>query len=242
MYKVISFGHKCTCAGLIQHLGLKTESYPFDWLISKLDTIKDCIETNFIHFLDVNNYKPKNMEVCHLIDGRKEFLWNEDVNVNMYYETNNNTELIDTNSAYHIKLGINHHNLNSAEDYEYYKRCINRLYELFDSDLKKYYIHFNPIMGINDYENNKENLLNSFENFSDFINTKTTNTFGIYFILVKRNENDEYTNSILIKETNNFKVFLINCNHNFIDSGKIMLGVCHVEINEVIQILQNIIM
>jgi hypothetical protein len=42
MYKVISFGHRCSSASFIQNLNLKTESYPFDWLVSKLDIIKDC--------------------------------------------------------------------------------------------------------------------------------------------------------------------------------------------------------
>ena len=50
MYKVISFGHRCSSASFIQNLNLKTESYPFDWLVSKLDIIKDCIETKFVHF------------------------------------------------------------------------------------------------------------------------------------------------------------------------------------------------
>ena len=50
MYKVISFGYRCSSATFIQKLNLKTESYPFDWIVSKLDVIKDCIETNFVHF------------------------------------------------------------------------------------------------------------------------------------------------------------------------------------------------
>lgn len=48
MYKVISFGHRCSTASFIQNL--KTESYPFDWLVSKLDIIKDCIEKSSFFF------------------------------------------------------------------------------------------------------------------------------------------------------------------------------------------------
>ena len=36
MYSVISFGHRCSSATIIQNLNLKTESYPFDWLVSKI--------------------------------------------------------------------------------------------------------------------------------------------------------------------------------------------------------------
>ena len=62
MYKVISFGHRCSSASFIRLLNLKSESYPFDWLVSKLDVIKDCIETKFVHFLDINNYITQNTE------------------------------------------------------------------------------------------------------------------------------------------------------------------------------------
>lgn len=233
MYKVISFGHRCTSSGFIKHLGLKTESYPFDWLISNLNVIQDCIETNFIHFLNVNNYKEKHMEVSHLIDNRKEYYWSENVNVNEYYENDKNN-----NSAYHTKLGINHRNLNVESDYEYYKRCINRLYDLLKTDIKKYYIHFKPIIGINEFEHNKEDIIKEFENFNIFIKTKTTNIFGIYFILIKHNETIK---SFKFRETNNYVVFIIYCNNDFIDSGVVMYGNCDVEQNEVIHILKNIL-
>jgi hypothetical protein len=36
-------------------------------------------------------------------------------------------------------------------------------------DIQKYYIYFNPIMGINDFQNNKENILNEFDNFNQYI-------------------------------------------------------------------------
>ena len=40
MYKVISFGHRCSSASFFQALNLKIESYPFAWLVSKLDVYK----------------------------------------------------------------------------------------------------------------------------------------------------------------------------------------------------------
>ena len=35
----VSFGYRCSCAGILKDLGLKHESYPFDWLISNLSVI-----------------------------------------------------------------------------------------------------------------------------------------------------------------------------------------------------------
>jgi hypothetical protein len=87
MYKVISFGHRCSSAAFIQRLNLKTESYPFDWLVSKLDIIKDCIETKFVHFLNVKNYITQNTETFNMIDNEKIHIANEVAEVNIYYET-----------------------------------------------------------------------------------------------------------------------------------------------------------
>ena len=36
-------------------------------------------------------------------------------------------------------------------------------------------------MGINDFQNNKETILNEFDNFNQYIIKKTKNIFGIYF-------------------------------------------------------------
>lgn len=229
MYKVISFGHRCSSASFIQNLNLKTESYPFDWLVSKLDVIKDCIETKFVHFLNINNYIVKNSETFNLIDNTKICMNCESVHVNVFYETDIH------NSTLNYKLGLNHHNVNN--DYEYYQRCINRLYELFETDIQKYYIYFHPIMGINDFHNNKENILNDFDNFNQYILEKTKNIFGLYFILIKHNENIK---SIKLKETSNYNIFILYCNDEFLDGGSPFMGNCNIEQEEVLSILKNI--
>ena len=229
MYKVISFGYRCSSAAFMQLLNLKTESYPFDWLVSKLDVIKDCIETKFVHFLNINNYIVKNSETFNLIDNTKICMNCESVHVNVFYETDIH------NSTLNYKLGLNHHNVNN--DYEYYQRCINRLYELFETDIQKYYIYFHPIMGINDFHNNKENILNDFDNFNQYILEKTKNIFGLYFILIKHNENIK---SIKLKETSNYNIFILYCNDEFLDGGSPFMGNCNIEQEEVLSILKNI--
>ena len=230
MYKVISFGHRCSSASFIQKLNLKTETYPFDWLVSKLDVIKDCIETKFVHFFNVDNYITKNTETFNIIDNTKTHICNEVIQVNVYYEKD-----IQNIQTYNFKLAINHHDINN--DYLYYQRCVNRLYELFESDIQKYYLHFYPIMGINDFQNNKDDILIEFDNFSQYIIEKTKNIFGIYFILIRYNENIK---SIQLKETENYIVFGIYCNDNFIDGGGPFMGEHIIEQEEVLSILKNI--
>ena len=230
MYKVISFGHRCSSASFIQLLNLKTESYPFDWLVSKLDVIKDCIETKFIHFLDVNNYITTNTETYNMIDNVKYNICNETVCVNMYYENNENEK-----STYLYKLTLTHGDI--KDQYEYYERCINRLYELFETDIQKYYIYLHPLIGINDYENNKNIILEDFNNFNNYIIEKTKNIFGIYFILIRHNENIK---SIKIEETENHVVFILYCNENFLDAGGTFIGDYNVEQEEVLSILKKI--
>jgi len=212
-------------------LNVKTESYPFDWLISKLDVIKDCIETNFVHFLNVNNYSIQNTETFNMIDNTKYYLCNEVVQVNTHYETNKNNR-----QTYNYKLALNHRYIH--EHYDYYQRCINRLYELFKSDINKYYIYFHPICGINEYQTNKDSILDEFDSFDKYIVGKTKNTFGIYFILIMHTVDDK---SIKIVETSTYVVFIVYCNNNFLDGGSPFMGVCEVECQEVAKILKNIL-
>ena len=55
--QICSLGYRCSSAGILKSLGLKTESYPFDWLVSRLPIIEHCLQTGFKHFLEVDNYE-----------------------------------------------------------------------------------------------------------------------------------------------------------------------------------------
>ncbi len=50
--KVISLGNWCGPAYYLKHRGWKTESYPFDWNFSTLESVKLCFSDNFDAFLD----------------------------------------------------------------------------------------------------------------------------------------------------------------------------------------------
>jgi Putative papain-like cysteine peptidase (DUF1796) len=239
MHKVISFGYRCSCASFLKILGLKTESHPFDWIVSKLDVVQDCIETNFIHFLNPDNYSTMHTETLNMIDGTKIHIGTETIEVNTYYESKlkclNNTGG-ENNSTYDFKLALTHNNLKNQDDFEYYQRCVARLYELFEVTDKKYYLYLHPIVGKNDYLNKKDTILSEFSVFHQFLLKKTTNLFGIYFILVKDNNSSK---SVKLVKGHDYDVIILYCNENFLDAGGTFMGNYHAEEAEVVNILRN---
>jgi len=54
-----SIGPDCHSSALLKLINLKTESYPFDWSVSSLTKILDCIEDKFAKFLDKSLYYKK---------------------------------------------------------------------------------------------------------------------------------------------------------------------------------------
>ena len=229
MTKVISFGYRCSSASFIQLLNLKTESYPFDWMISKLNTIIKCIETDFKDFYNIENYIYKTSETVNIIDGNKIHLVNENVLVNMLYE-----KFPENNYTLSYQLACNHKNI--KDDLEYYKRCILRLNELLKSDIKKIYIYIHPILGNNDFNTNKNNILEDFKYFNSYILSKTSNIFGIYFIMLKTCSIKKISD--IIESSDKYVVIIIYCNENFLDGGSPFMGNCLLEQNEIISILK----
>jgi hypothetical protein len=67
--KYISLGLNCQTAGSIKRLGYKTESYPFDWIISNINIVTDSINTDFQYFLD-KNYYLYNKNTKHIIHSK----------------------------------------------------------------------------------------------------------------------------------------------------------------------------
>jgi len=54
--KYISLGPNCQTSMSIQTIGYKTESYPFDWILTNVDVVLDCIENDFKDFLNKDFY------------------------------------------------------------------------------------------------------------------------------------------------------------------------------------------
>ena len=50
----ISLGYFCSVASELEKLGLRTESSPFDWVISDLEGVISNIQNCFVDYLDYN--------------------------------------------------------------------------------------------------------------------------------------------------------------------------------------------
>lgn len=109
---VCSLGTQCSSSSLIKNLGLKLESYPFDWIFTRPSIVIDCLQTNFTRLLDKSNY---NQSV------------KDNKNVHKYYYPNGLTM-------------FQHHNPYRNKDYEYFVRCVNRFNALLKSPNKKLFV------------------------------------------------------------------------------------------------------
>ena len=79
-YQLFPLGYRCSSAGILKQLQLKTESYPFDWLVSRLPVIQHCLETNFQYFIEdiSNNYAQyKTITQHYEFDGTTTFICDE---------------------------------------------------------------------------------------------------------------------------------------------------------------------
>lgn len=107
----ISLGSDCSIAYHLQKHGLRSFSFPFDWILSP--KIEKCIENDFIDLFDSSNYIEKNSKsFTPLLDED----WNEEKenNIKIYHSIYKFTFLHDT----FIDL------------IEKYKRRVNRFYKM----------------------------------------------------------------------------------------------------------------
>jgi hypothetical protein len=198
-YKLFSLGHRCSSAGILKYLGIKTESYPFDWMISRLNIIQDCIETDFIHFLKKENYEEKKTTTIHYSKHGNKFLCNENIVYNTYYQNKyNNDELFIPdplslpNDTYAHYLALNHRNILQDNDYEYFQRCIERFKSMIYDNEPKMYLYIHPVISTDDYQNQKDKIIQLFLNFQSYMSTinKNTHILGLFILVVRTHYDD----------------------------------------------------
>ena len=231
--KIIPMGYRCNSSEIIRILNLKKESYPFDWTISKLSTIQHCILNDFKEFLNIKNYIKKEMNNYNIIDDVSLLIGSGNYIINTYYDPID--KITDNFNTYDSKLLLVHHDIFKTEDYEYYKRCINRFKNLLNSDDKKLYIYIHKIIGINEYNKTKDDIIIEFINFNEFIKTISNNINGMFFILVKTDT--EYANLQIIN-SNPF-IYVVMTNKNFLDTGEIFYGSPFKEIELIIKAIKS---
>ena len=243
--KYISFGFRCSVASILKELNLKTESYPFDWIISRLHVIKHCIESDFTEFLNIKNYEKKHTNTYCMKDYNKKFICDEYINANMFYQPEH---LQNEENTYQYHLAMNHHNIFEEKDYSYYIRTIERLKtNLNDCSEEIKYIHFYPLIFENNF--NYEKTIKEIVDFDNFIFKKNKLTKGLFIILLQTVEELKLKTSQLISSseymilsdrTNNFpEIHIINTNSDFIDAGSIFMGNCEKETEEIKKIVFN---
>jgi hypothetical protein len=153
--KYCSLGIGCHSSQILKRIKLKEESYPFDWINSSTEVVRDCIKDNFSKFLDKSYYSPAENpwdddRVCHH-DFYKQFLIHDsDAAKQIFFR--------------HTDPSTNEH------DYSYYERCIDRFRNLLASEEHKVFLLILPNRG-DDITNSITDVLS----LSKFLEEYTTN-------------------------------------------------------------------
>ncbi|MBA9070400.1 hypothetical protein FHR71_004166 [Methylobacterium sp. RAS18] len=108
----ISLGSHCYTSYLLKKLSLKTSSMPFDWIFSNIPMVSHCISDKFDKFLDQKYYKP--IAVADRMHAHANLCDHS------YYKEN-----------YGVSYLFNHRDPTLVEDFEYYKRCVDRFNCIF---------------------------------------------------------------------------------------------------------------
>lgn len=112
--RVVSLGMRCATAQMLQDIGVRSVSYPFDWIFSTPEMVVHCLEDDFALLLRREEYLPtspqkrgRNLALCDHRTFRDDFgVWNM----------------------------FNHHNPMDPSDYAYLERCIDRFRALADAE------------------------------------------------------------------------------------------------------------
>jgi hypothetical protein len=221
--KIFSFGFRCSSAAILKRMGLKQESYPFDWLVSHLSVIKHCIENNFEEFLNINNYKRKYTNTYEMADSRNGFICDEHLMVNVFYQPQ---DMLDVENTYKCRLAMNHHNITEPEDTSYYNRCVSRFRELVISDEQKIYLHIRPVIRLEMYQENKKEIIRELVEFDNYVHTTMNQKCqGLIFIIVRDDNPDyQFRTETLYSSFNGTTIYLIYANSGFIDAGEMFMG------------------
>ena len=239
---LFSVGHRCTSASLIKEMRHKFETYPFDWVVSKLDVLVHCIETDFVEYLRIENYVEKQSETFNLCDDVKTHVCNENIVYNKYYENDYISDSPENKiGTYGMKLAMSHHDIRQEKDHQYFERCVERFKKILALPQQKFYLYVDPIMGMAEYELNVGygGLLTYFNAFSDYLKTRTNNAVGIFFVVVKNEERKGQVDVLF--ETEDIIVQTIFTNENLIDGGGVYSGDFYTEQYKMLTTIEAII-
>jgi hypothetical protein len=253
-YYIFSMGYRCSSAGILKHLRVKKESYPFDWIVSRLPVIRHCLETDFRHFIsDISaNYHSATTHTIHYDESSPQnnmYVCDEPVQYNTYYarfpisRIHTSTPLAMPNDTYAYPLLLNHHNIFSEKDYAYFERCIGRMKTLLDDPRpNKMYLYIHPALTDSEYSGNSSELISELLSFQTFLQTKYPYTYpkGLVFLPVKTTYPYPITDHVpnVIEEIHNTLdkmgepqciINVVYMNRDFVDAGEIFMRNAYIE-------------
>lgn len=245
-YKIFSVGYRCSTAGILKQMGLKTESYPFDWLISRTNVIRHCIENKFVEFMNLNNYEKRNTKTYNNKDTENEgFICEENIIFNRFYQDENKMYEINT---YQYNLAMNHHNILEEKDNQYYRRCIERFQSLLCLNEPKMFIHITPLI-VKEIEYNIQYYLDECIDFYQFMKKQNQShhdvdkphIIGLFYIIVKDLLESHPKMNVIYEnyeENSKCRIYVLYTNIDFIDAGETFMG----NYNEEEQMIKNTIL
>jgi hypothetical protein len=243
----VSLGYRCSTAGILKRLNLKNESYPFDWMVSRLPIVADCIDTDFAFFTNPKFYTEHHTHTTHYHKGTTPTplkICDETIYRNEYYQTHPtlidqiripNPLSVENGDTYANACVINHRNIYTKDTQEYYKRCVDRFQQLLISNPDKkritgLYIH--STMTEPEYTEQKELLIQEFNTFQS--NSLPPHWHAVFFIMVRTDHPYPITNYKhrvieTLTETEKTKIYVVYTNRDFIDAGEIFMQNDYIE-------------
>jgi hypothetical protein len=248
----VSFGYRCSSAGILKRLGRKHESYPFDWIISRLPVIQHCIDTGFTQYLNVQNYKDAHTITQHYDDRFPCFICEEDVQYNTYYvdlsmsSYHTSTTLTKFQDTYAYPMAMNHHTI--QKDYDYFGRCVGRLHTFLENPApNKMFLYIHPALYQHEYT---EELIEEIKAFQIWLRNKIGwDLGGLVFLPIKTNVpypiTDVYQDVLepvytpLISNDATCFIYKVYMNRDFVDAGEIFYRNAYIETDKMVDFIRD---
>jgi len=227
----VSVGYRCTSAGILKSIQQKFASYPFDWMITKPSVIQHAIQDDFHAFLNPDNYVSVRAQTFSSIEdiNPQSIVCDEQLMVNQFYDTHTTHQ-----NAYLYNCAHNHHSLHNNDDYEYYKRCVQRFRDLTVSPS---ILFISPIYSRVTEQFRLPEQLKEMQYVYDAFCKVYPDTNGIFIYMYK---NMSITDACYINEIEpcgNIRQYTCYTPPDIIDAGEIFMGNCAY----VIKTIQNIV-
>lgn len=133
----VSIGARCPAATVLRTMNLRKFSTPFDYMISTLDVIADCIEDSFVKFTDWEKYTLSYRPYFSIKRGEKLYLadWHHHVHCNTHYD-----DLADE-TFYNSGCALPHHDVASEADRQKILRSVDRFIKCVSDTKPTFLLH-----------------------------------------------------------------------------------------------------